>query len=432
LQFRLRQGRAPRPSNGRGIIPQHIVAHALLPYVLLLCLCLGACPQAFAGQQNAERKRLPVPLLPAEEAWAVSLPSPPSAQGALDEARTYIPLQSGQIVALNRETGVVEWSVALASSWAPVVSDGVLYAASAEEFQAIHASTGNLSWRTVLDTDLLAAPAIQGDTIFLLARPNQLVALHTANGSEAWRHTIDGPINSPTMVANAAGVFVSSGSHLSRYAESDGHLEWERELSGVLSPPAFAADRVFVGSTDNNFYALEASTGRLAYRLRAGGDVVGAAANDQFVYVASLDNLLRALRRGTGNQVWKRNLSTRTTAPPSTFGGIVLVTGNDPTLTTFDAASGAPIANFSLAADLQGVPLVDSTPEPFRVAIVVVTRDARAIGLRPTGMMFRELPLSPIQTLPGRPLSREPLSLPNSRPPTSNSQPPTSNSQTFK
>src|SRR4030095_12772511 len=36
----------PRPIDGRGIIPQHIVAHALPKYVLLLCLLLGACPPA--------------------------------------------------------------------------------------------------------------------------------------------------------------------------------------------------------------------------------------------------------------------------------------------------------------------------------------------------------------------------------------------------
>jgi len=398
------------------------VAHTLSTYVLLLSFGLGACPQALAGQQNATRKPLPAPLLPAEEAWSVSLPSPPSAQGALDETRAYIPLQSGQIVALNRETGEVEWSIELSSSWTPIVMNGVLYAASANEFQAVDVSSGTLLWRTPLDAELVAAPALQGDVIFVLAKPNQLLALNRSKGSEAWRHMIEMPIASATIVANATGVFVSSGSRLSRYAESDGHLEWQRELAGVLSRPTAAGDRVFVGSTDNNFYALEASTGRLAYRSRAGGDVVGSAANADFVYVASLDNLLRALRRGSGNQVWKRNLTTRTIAPPSTFGGIVLVTGNDPTLTTFDATSGMPIATFSVAADLQGVPLVDSTLEPFRVAIVVITRDARAIGLRPSGMMFREPSLAPIQTLPGRPLSREPFSIPNSQPPTSNSQ----------
>jgi outer membrane protein assembly factor BamB len=398
------------------------VAHVLPTYVLLLCLSLGACPQAFAGQQNTERKRPPVPLLPAEQAWNVSLPSPPSAQGALDEARAYIPLQSGQIVALNRETGASDWSITFASSWAPIVSDGVVYVAGADAIHALRASSGSLVWRTALTAELMTAPAFEDGVIFLLAKPDQLQALRASDGSEVWRRSIDIPSGAPAMVANATGVFLSSGSRLRRYAESDGGLEWERELSGVLSRPASVGDRVFVGSTDNNLYALDASTGRLAYRSRSGGDVVGAAADDQFVYVASLDNLLRALRRGSGNQIWKRNLSTRTLAPPSTFGGIVLVTGNEPTLTTFDAASGTPIGNFSLAADLQGVPLVDTTPQPFRVAVVVVTRDARAIGLRPTGMMFRELPLTPIQTLPGRPLSREPLALPNAQTPTPNSQ----------
>jgi outer membrane protein assembly factor BamB len=194
-------------------------------------------------------------------------------------------------------------------------------------------------------------------------------------------------------------------------------MEWERELSGVLGRPTLAGDRLFVGSTDNHLYALDAASGRLAWpRWRAGGDVVGAAADDRLVFVASLDNLLRALRRGSGNQVWKRDLATRTIAPPSTFGGIVLVTGNSPTLSTFNALTGDPIGSFSVAADLQGVPLVDANPKPFRVAMIVVTRDARAIGLRPTGMMFREPPLTPLPALPGRSLNREPLTVPKLHP----------------
>jgi len=340
----------------------------------------------------------------------------------MDEARAYVPLQSGQVVAINRETGATEWSVALMSAWAPLVSNAVVYVAASDGIQAIQASSGTVIWRIALDAELSTAPASLADTIFLLTKRDQLVALRTSDGSEIWRHAIEAPSGSAAMAVTATGVFISSGSSLRRHAVSDGHLEWKRDLDGMLSRPESAGDRVFVGSTDNTFYALDATTGRLAYRLRAGGDVVGGVANDQFVYVASLDNLLRALRRGSGNQVWKRNLTTRTIAPPSTFGGIVIVTGNEPTLTTFDASTGTPIATFSVAADLQGVPLVDTTPEPFRVAIVVVTRDARAMGLRPTGMMFRELPLVPIQALPGRPLSREPLALPNAQTPTPNSQ----------
>ena len=395
------------------------MAQSVQTYALLLFIWLGACPQiAIAGQRQPEKKPLPAPLLPAEEAWNISLPSPPSAPGALDESRTYIPLQSGQLVALNRETGASEWSVSIASSWPPVVHDGVVYAAGAGEFQAVRASSGEVIWKSSVDGELLAAPALQGNSIVLLIKPNQLRSLHASDGSEAWRSTFNPQPDSLAMVTDSTGVNVATGNHVSRFALSDGHLEWDRELSGVLGRPAVGGNRVFVGSTDNYFYALDAQSGRLAWKVRAGGDVVGGVADERFVYVASLDNLLRALHRGSGNQVWKHDLSTRTIAPPSTFGGIVIVSGNDPTLSTFDATTGQPIAKFSLAADLQGELLLDATLEPFRVGMVAVTRDARAIGLRPTGMMFRELAVTPLLALPGRALSREPLRLPTAKDPT--------------
>ena len=219
------------------------------------------------------------------------------------------------------------------------------------------------------------------------------------------------------MGADAAGIVVASGNRVSRFMSGDGQLVWDRELGGTLTAPLIAGDRIFVGSTDNFLYALDSSTGRLLWRYGTGGDVVGAAADDRFVYFAALDNLLRALRRSNGNQVWKRDLSTRTIAPPSTFGGIVVVSGNNPALSAFNAETGNPIDKFELAADIQGIPLVDATPRPFRVAMIVITRDGRAIGLRPTRMMFREQPLTPLQALPGRALNREPYALPKAQPP---------------
>jgi outer membrane protein assembly factor BamB len=390
--------------------------------LLFLGFWLGLCPEASAAQRTTSNKPLPTPLLPAEEAWSALLPSPASAAGTLDAERVYVPLQSGELVALNRETGATEWSVELMSTWPPMVSGGVLYAASASELFALRAASGDRLWRVSLDAELMVAPALQGTTVVVLLKPDQLRAMRLSDGSEAWRRAIPVPSASPSMAADATGVVVASGNRVSRFTSSEGQLAWERELGGTLSAPVVAGDRVFVGSTDNYLYALDSGTGRLLWRFGTGGDVVGATADDRFVYFAALDNLLRALRRGNGNQIWKRDLATRTIAPPSTFGGIVVVSGNNPAMAAFDATTGAPLDKFELAADVQGIPLVDATPRPFRVALIVITRDGRAIGLRPTRMMFREQPLTPLLTLPGRPLNREPLSLPTSHPPTSSSQ----------
>jgi hypothetical protein len=60
-------------------------------------------------------------------------------------------------------------------------------------------------------------------------------------------------------------------------------------------------------------------------------------------------------------------------------------------------------------ARLQGEPLIDRYLDPFQVAIVVIMRDGRITGLRPTGMMFAEPAAAAMTVLPGRPLPRERL-----------------------
>jgi hypothetical protein len=79
---------------------------------------------------------------------------------------------------------------------------------------------------------------------------------------------------------------------------------------------------------------------------------------------------------------------------------------------TFASLTGAPIGTFESPTLLQGVPAIDPTPAPFSVSIVAVTRDGRAMGLRPEGVMFRERAIEPLTALPGRQLQKEPSPLP--------------------
>lgn len=333
----------------------------------------------------------------------------------MDASHAYIPLQAGQLISIDRETGATTWSIQMQSTWPPVVNDGVVYVAGGDQLlHAVRASDGGPLWSSPL-AGVIAPLALQGEQLIALVKPDEVRALRTSDGHELWRRAIGGSPGPAAIATDATSVCVSFGSRLLHLTLADGALHWQHDLPGVLSPPALGTDRVFVGSTDNTFYAFRSESGRLAWRWRSGGDVVGAVADDRLVYVASLDNLLRALRRSNGNQVWKREVSTRTIAPPSTFDGIVVVSGNDPTMSTFDAATGARIAALAVPTDLQGPPLVDPVLRPFRVAMIAITRDGRAIGLRPTGMMFRERPLAPVEALPGRALEREPRSTPNSQ-----------------
>lgn len=318
-----------------------------------------------------------------------------------------MPLESGRLVALARHTGVSEWSADVQTAWPPLVSGDLVLVAGRASVDAFRPATGLRVWSTPLGSDVRAPLAYAVDRVLALVN-GELVALQMTDGRRLWSTPTVSLPDPASLSIDVNDVWVSQGSRVTSLALDDGRLRWTRELSGTLSPPVAANGRVVVGSTDNHLYALDGDTGAVAWRWRYGGDVVGAAADSGRVYVAARDNLLRGLRDRSGNQIWKRTLATRPLAPPLVVDGTLFVAGHAPSLSTFDATSGEPLGTYTAPGVLLGAPLVDRAPRPFAVSLVVVTRDGRVVGLRPTSMLFREPPHTPLAELPGQALTSDP------------------------
>lgn len=364
------------------------------------------------------------PLLPAEQAWLVTLPARPLAAGAMDGERVYIPLgpreadgvpQPGteQIVALDRHTGERRWSRDLRVPFPPASGEGRLFVTAPDGIHALDPRTGDDLWHSSTTGRVLAAPAVSGEMLLVVTDTEGLVALRARDGAVAWQHALGGVTDSAALTVAGEAVYLSlGGGRVLRASAHDGSPIWERTLPGSLGPPALARDHLLVGSTDNHLYALDVDDGGFEWRYPAGGDVLGAAAGGDDVFFVALDNVLRALRRGSGNQRWKVLLDTRASAPPRVVEDVVLVPGLSPALAAFDRRTGAPIGMYSAPSDLIGPALVDADLRPFQVAIVAITGDGRVAALRPVQMMFREPPAAPISELPGRRIDPGPVPLP--------------------
>jgi outer membrane protein assembly factor BamB len=340
----------------------------------------------------------------------VTLSSPTSAGGAMDDERIYVPLQSEELTALDRDTGEVVWMRAIESAWPPVVHDGVVYLAASDELHALSASSGDTLWRAPLEP--LAAPLVY-DTGWLLAvvEPGDVVAMRATDGHQVWRQSLGAAPRSHAVAgAENALYFTLADGRVVSLNLSDGSKRWEQQLPTMLSEPATAEDRLFVGSTDNFFYALDADSGALQWKWRSGGDVIGSAATDDVVFITSLDNIIRGVNRGNGNQRWRKATPSRPAIPPRALPGVAIVTGIDNSLTAFAARTGEQVGTYVAPADLQGPALIDPVLRPYRVAASVVMRDGRVAGLYPLAMLFREQPVTPLTALPGRVLQREQLS----------------------
>ncbi len=337
----------------------------------------------------------------------------PSAGGAMDAERVYIPIQPEQLQALNRATGAKVWRRDIETTWPPLLLNDVLYVAASDEIHALDAETGAQKWRTPFEPPMIAPLASIGDLLIGVFDKGAVIAFAVADGRMVWTRELGAPSHYAAVSDDMRVFFALDDSRVVALNLLDGVPAWEQKLEGVLNQPSVARDRVFVGSNNNYLYALDDERGRVAWRGRTGGDVIGVSADTKSgAYYASLDNVLRGVNRGNGNQRWIKEIPTRPILPPRTLGDgiayeeVVLVTGVSE-IDAFAAKTGAAAGMYVPPSDIQGAPLIDSALKPYTVAMVVITRDGRALGLRPTAMMLPEPPNSPFTELPGRHLERE-------------------------
>ena len=328
----------------------------------------------------------------------------------MDDDRVYLPLREKQFVALDRETGRVAWSRPLDIALAPAVGDGHVFVQDGRSIFALDGATGAHRWSAPVQATLSAPLVWDNDRVIALLDSGDALALRGLDGQVLWQRALGTTSPHPAVPGDGNALFLAlSDGRIISLSRETGDLLWERQLPGTLSQPAVARDRVFVGSTDNFFYALEARNGSDAWKWRNGGDVIGAAVDGDVVYCASLDTILRAVNRGNGNQRWRKPTGTRPLFPPVAFRGIVALPGLMPSLTVFVGETGEIMGMQAAAGDLVGPPLVDRAPKPFRVALVTVTREGVVEALRPASLMFREEKTGAVAALPGRALARERL-----------------------
>jgi outer membrane protein assembly factor BamB len=111
------------------------------------------------------------------------------------------------------------------------------------------------------------------------------------------------------------------------YLRENGQLKWNYTTRGAVeSSPAVANGIVYVGSDDNNLYALNATTGAKLWNTTGGGSP--AVANG-IVYVGSDDNNLYAFNATTGAKLWNYTTGGAVESSPAVANGVVYVGSED-------------------------------------------------------------------------------------------------------
>ena len=211
-----------------------------------LVIAWGACPEARQGATvTAEKRReaivrmwrdaepAPVPLLAAERAWTITLPTAPSAPGAMDQDRIYIPLRQDLLIALDRETGLLDWSRTMNISSPVVVGQASLFAVSRGLIRALDAATGEDLWSVPIDTAVTAPLAWDSGWLIAIVEPGEVLAFRAADGALIWRRAVGAPSPHPAVPGGEDALYLTlADGRVVALGLERGEPRWEQTLPG--------------------------------------------------------------------------------------------------------------------------------------------------------------------------------------------------------
>ncbi len=152
---------------------------------------------------------------------------------------------------------------------------------------------------------------------------------------------------------------------------------WTFQTQGaVWASPAISKGVVYVGSDDNNFYAVDTASGKLAWKFATAGLVRGRpAVVENSVYFASDDGYLYALDIKSGSLTWKLdigNAGVKRLLPdndynwdylqssPTVANGVIYIGSADGYLYAVNAAKGDKKWTVKTGAPIRSTPAVDN------------------------------------------------------------------------
>lgn len=287
--------------------------------LLLVALSAAAQPRTQAPNAPDELR-----LFPLRVTWTIDLPAEPAGSPVADAQHVYLPLRNGQIAALARDDGWPQWLVEIETTW-PVASDGgLVFAATSEGVRALRAMDGSEAWRAPVGA-LMAPPVAQAGWLIVGTREGNVLAFRASDGAAVWHRSFGSPLTAAPAIQGDRVFLPLGDGRVVALQLLHGDPVWERRLGGRPGGVLALPERVYVGASDNFLYCLTMRDGELDWRWRTAADVTAAPVADEArVYFVSLDNVLRALDRRSGVQRWRTAMPTRPFGSPQVAAGRVL------------------------------------------------------------------------------------------------------------
>ncbi len=200
---------------------------------------------------------------------------------SIDDSKVFVSSRNNDhLYAINKVTGGTDWSFRLNNSYKfltnPLIHNDNIYIGDYYGvFYALNKHNGERIWNIDLgrDNSFYASPTLFENTI-ITGTYRALYSIYEHNGIVKWTYSpnLYGTIETSPFVHNNnvyIGISKNGSGELVCLDATNGHLKWKFELANntTCSPIVFE-DTVYTGDWDKNFYAINATTGILDWKIR--------------------------------------------------------------------------------------------------------------------------------------------------------------------
>lgn len=295
-----------------------------------------------------------------EPKWTFKTEDEVRCNPAVYREMVFIGSYDSNVYAINQTDGSFIWKYAthggIASS--PVIDESnrlVMFGSEDNTFYALDYRNGRINWTYTTQDKIRSTARVDTavDAVFFGSDDGHLYALGAPNGRFLWKYQLGESARSRPYVNNDVVIAGCDTGEVFGLG-LDGKRKWSyRTKRAVTSSPCVDSDEgiCYIGSGDNNVYALDASSGYSSWRFRTNGPVIATPFVDgDLLYLASADGCVYAINKQTAREKWKFTTEKPVIASPIVHQGAVYVGGTDEFFYCIDAISGKERWKFKAGA----------------------------------------------------------------------------------
>ena len=211
----------------------------------------------------------------------------------------------------------VRWSHSVGGAvYASVIISGntAFVAGHDKSLSAIRLQDGKLLWSATLGAPISATPAVSGQIVVAAAKDGVISAFDTDSGKSLWSFQTGLKILSSPVIDQSVVYFGSHDLNLYALRLKDGRVLWQHRIDdykygGLYASPSVDSEHVYMGAKSGEFRAISRKTGEDQWVAILGSSIYGPAVIiDDTLYVGSYDRNVYAVKKATGEILWKTQL----------------------------------------------------------------------------------------------------------------------------